>query len=61
VLFDPKATCPTFNTFLHRIFDGDTEIIAYVQRCLGYSLSGDVAERAFFVCGAQARRERARS
>jgi len=46
------ATCPTFETFLNRITGGDTELAMYLQRCIGYCLTGQVTEKAlFFLCG----------
>jgi putative DNA primase/helicase len=36
--------------FLEEIFDGDTELFAYVQRLLGYSLLGTVREHVLPVC-----------
>ncbi|MDE5582192.1 MAG: toprim domain-containing protein, partial [Ruminococcus sp.] len=38
--------------FLNQIFDGDLELIRYIQKALGYSLSGDTSEQcAFFLYG----------
>jgi putative DNA primase/helicase len=48
-LYDPGAECPRWLAFLERIFAGNAELIAYVQRALGYSLTGDTREEAFFV------------
>lgn len=44
VSYDAKADCPTWKETLSLIFDGDAELIRYVQQVLGYSLSGDVGE-----------------
>lgn len=49
VVFDPKAECPEFKKFLHRIFNGDKNLIAYVQRAVGYSLTGDTREQCLFL------------
>lgn len=46
--FDPAAEAPVWAKFLQRIFDGDEELIRFVQRCVGYSLSGDVSEQCLF-------------
>lgn len=48
--FDANATCPVFQEFLQRIFDGNDDVIAFVQRAAGYTLSGDVGERCLFFC-----------
>ena len=49
VEFDPEAECPTFLTFLDRIFARDTELIGFVQRAIGYSLTGRTDEHCLFV------------
>ena len=49
VLFDPEADCPQFDAFLERVLANDRELIAFVQRAVGYSLTGDVSERALFI------------
>ena len=40
---------PRWLAFLDRIFDGDAEIIAFFQRALGYSMTGDMSEQVLFV------------
>lgn len=47
--YNADAVCPTWDAFLQRIFAGDLEMITYVQRAAGYSLTGDVGERVVFV------------
>ncbi len=42
--FDPDAQPDRWGTFLDAIFGGDTDLIAYVQRLLGYCLTGVVHE-----------------
>lgn len=52
VAYDPKATCPTFDRFLQDITDGDDEMIRFLWRCVGYSISGlTVEEVLFFMWG----------
>lgn len=48
--FDPAATCPTWEKFLDRIMDGNADLIGYLQRAAGYSLTGHTGERALFLC-----------
>ena len=48
VPYDPKALCPTWRRFLDEIFDGNKDLIAYVQRATGYSLTADVSEEVLF-------------
>ncbi len=38
--YDPNAACPTFLQFLDRVFDGKQELIDYLQRFVGYCLTG---------------------
>ncbi len=47
VHYDPAATCPRWERFLYEITDGDGELIEFLQRAVGYSLSGDMREQAF--------------
>ncbi|AXC15749.1 DNA primase/helicase, phage-associated [Acidisarcina polymorpha] len=48
--FDPSAQCPRFETFLNDVFCGDDELIRYVQKAIGYSLTGEVGEQCLFLC-----------
>lgn len=50
VEFDPGAACPRFIRFLDEVFEGDTELITFIQRAMGYSLTGDVSEQCLFLC-----------
>lgn len=43
--FIPEATCPIWDTFIQAVFDGDAELICFVQKLLGYCLTGDVGEQ----------------
>ena len=43
------AACPTFEALLARIFAGDRDLIGFVQRAVGYSLTGDISERVLFI------------
>ncbi len=47
--FDSQANCPIFMQFMDRIFDGNDAIIKYMQRVMGYSLSGLVREHCLFI------------
>lgn len=44
VLFDGDAKCPTWLAFLDTIFASSTELIGYMQRLVGYSLTGVTEE-----------------
>ena len=49
VLYDQHALCPTWLDFLSRIFNADNDLIDFVQRAVGWSLTGDISEQVFFV------------
>jgi putative DNA primase/helicase len=52
VAFDADAECPVFLTFLGKIMGGDQTLVDYLQRVLGYMLTGDTSEqRLFFLYG----------
>ena len=44
----PRGDCPRFLAFLTRITGGDVELVAYIQRVLGYALTGLTREHALF-------------
>jgi putative DNA primase/helicase len=43
------AKCPQFLHFLDQIFEGNQELIRFVQRAIGYSLTGSIEEQCFFI------------
>ena len=43
------AECPNWLRFLDTIFGGDKDLIAFIQRAVGYSMTGDTTERAMFM------------
>lgn len=49
VRFGADAECPTWLAFLERIFAGNQELISFLQRAVGYSLTGSVGEQCLFV------------
>lgn len=50
VAFDAGATCPKWLDTLNLVFNGDQQLIDYVQMILGYSISGDVGEAILPIC-----------
>jgi len=46
--FDPDATCPKWEAFLNDIFLNDPALINYIQRIVGYCLSGTTSEDVMF-------------
>ena len=52
VEFSENAECPKWLEFLNEIFDGDKDLIRYIQKAVGYTLTGSTAEQcAFFLYG----------
>ncbi len=49
VSYDPNAQCPQWNKFLADIMGGSTELISFLQRAIGYSLTGDTSEQVMFI------------
>ena len=45
---DMAAKAPVFNRFIHDVFRGDVELIAFMQRAMGYMLTGDRREQVLF-------------
>lgn len=43
------AECPRWLTFLDEVFDGHKELIDWIWRAVGYSLTADMREQCFFV------------
>lgn len=48
--YNPAATCPTWDCFLNQIMDGNKNLIGFLQRAAGYSLTGHTGERMIFLC-----------
>lgn len=52
VEYTDTADCPLWDSFLMDIFGGDRDLIRYVQKAVGYSLTGRTDEQcAFFLFG----------
>ncbi len=47
--FCSRSECPNFEAFVNDIFEGDQDLISYVQRAIGYSLTGSTAEQCLFI------------
>lgn len=50
VAYDPGATCPTWLAFLDVILRGDAEVIGFLQRFVGYALTGVIREHVLVTC-----------
>lgn len=49
VEYHPEATCPRWIEFLETIFNWNYDLIRFVQRAVGYSLTGDCSEQCLFL------------
>ncbi len=49
-VYEETAVAPTWLSFLDRIFAGKSDLIGFVQRAIGYSLTADVSEQCLFIC-----------
>ncbi|RIL22687.1 DNA primase [Staphylococcus gallinarum] len=49
VEYTDKADCPKWDEFLDDIFLGNQELVKFIQRAVGYSLSGYTSEQVLFV------------
>lgn len=49
VTFDPAATCPRWLAFLDRVTGSDADLAGYLQRVVGYTLTGDTTEQCIFM------------
>ena len=50
VRYDPLATCPRWLQFLAEVFEDDTELIDFICKAVGHSLTGDISEQCLFIC-----------
>jgi putative DNA primase/helicase len=49
VSYDPEALCPRWDKFLDEVTCGNSPLALYLQRIVGYTLTGIIRERAFFL------------
>jgi putative DNA primase/helicase len=49
VEYDPNADCPRFEQFLVEVFDGDRELVDWMQVFLGYLLTGETKEHVLAI------------
>jgi putative DNA primase/helicase len=49
VEYDAEAICPVWGEFLQRIMDGNQELIDFLQKVIGYTLTGCTREQVFFI------------
>jgi putative DNA primase/helicase len=49
VAYDATATCPRWERFVSEIFAGNDELMTFIQRAIGYSLTGITTEQVLFL------------
>jgi putative DNA primase/helicase len=49
VSYDPKAVSHRWLDFLDRIMAGNRQLISFLQRAIGYSLTGETSEQCMFI------------
>jgi len=47
--YNPEAECPTFDKAISEMMDNSQQLVEFMQRAIGYSLSGDISEHCFFI------------
>lgn len=47
--YERRALCPTWHGFVMQVFGGDPNLVGYVRRAVGYSLTGETKEQCFFL------------
>ena len=47
--YKPDCTIPLWTQLMEKITGGDKEYIRYIQKALGYALTGDISEQAIFI------------
>ena len=49
VTYDPDASCPRWISFISEVMCGDPDLAAYLQKALGYALTGDTSLECLFI------------
>lgn len=47
--YNPQSDAPVFKKFINSVFDGNAEVTSFMQRFLGYCLTGDTREQQFVI------------
>src|SRR5262245_2610652 len=50
VEYDEDAQCPRWGEFIALIMDGNEKLTRFLQKAVGYSLTGSVQEKCLFIC-----------
>ncbi len=49
IAYAPEATCPRWQQFLQEALVGNGELLSFVQRAVGYTLTGSLEEQCLFL------------
>ena len=49
VTYDPDATCPRWEQFISEVMMNDADLALYLQKALGYALTGDTSLECLFI------------
>ncbi|NLW78758.1 MAG: nucleoside triphosphatase [Ruminococcaceae bacterium] len=49
VKYDPAARCERWESFIDEVMDGDADKARFMQKALGYALTGDTSRECFFI------------
>ncbi|MBZ5727448.1 MAG: bifunctional DNA primase/polymerase [Acidobacteriia bacterium] len=52
---DPEARCPRWKKFLSEVFEPHPDLIPFLQRAIGYTITADVREECFFLLAGSGR------
>jgi|GEM_PF-820087 len=50
VVYDPMAEAPTWDRFVLEIMNDDPDLVDYLRRAVGYSVTGIIRQHVFFCC-----------
>ena len=49
ITYDPDATCPRWEQFISEVMCSDSDLALYLQKALGYALTGDTSLECLFI------------
>ena len=49
ITYDPDAVCPRWSTFIAEVMMNDAALASYLQKALGYALTGDTSLECLFI------------
>lgn len=49
VVYDPEALCPRWDQFVDEVMEGKAPVARYLQKAIGYSLTGDTSLECLFI------------